>query len=436
MKKRFSSTVLVAILLVAVSVLQACASKNNEPAGSAEPDAGKQEVVLTFPTFWVGEDGKTAVIQQIVDDFNAKHKGEAKVVIDAIPDDDVYQSKMKTNLATNQLPDIFTFYYNPVESELYYKSDRLLDLKPLIGEQLAANFGAEVLAAGTYNDQILAVPLDQMITPFFYNKELLAKAGVNEFPKTWDELIEAAEALKSHGIHAFAMGTGENAWSAMLLYSHIVSSIGGPDVFENGLDDPAFVQGAEILKQLFAYAPKDAVGATYQQYAAHFLNEGAAIIVNGPWMISEFQQHDNALPDKIGVAASPGYPGGKGQQGAIVSGIGWTMAAKKQSDAKKAEYAAKFIEFFTHPDNAKQIFLQSGEIFNSTNYQIEETDEVDPLTQEILARTNAAPQTYNYFEGMVSSGVKTEFPAALSGLVLGEFTPEQFAQRLKTASEE
>jgi len=112
------------------------------------------------------------------------------------------------------------------------------------------------------------------------------------------------------------------------------------------------------------------------------------------------------------------------------------MAAKKQDNAKKEEYAAKFIEYFTHPDNAKKIFLQSGEIFNSTNYKVDETDQIDALTREILTKTNAAPQTYNYYEGMVSSGVKTEFPVALSGLVLGEFTPEQFAARLLKASQE
>jgi raffinose/stachyose/melibiose transport system substrate-binding protein len=437
---RFSSIALMVVMLVAALVLQACSSKENNANGTSEgnqTDSGKQEVVeLSFPTFWVGEDGKSAVVKKIVDDFNAKYAGQAKVNIDSIPDDDVYQSKMKTNLAANQLPDIFTFYYNPVESELYYKSDRLLDLKPLINDQLTANFGADVLAAGTYNDQILAVPLDQMITPFFYNKELLAKAGITDFPKTWDELIQTAEALKSKDIYAFAMGTGENAWGAMLLYSNIVSSIGGPDVYKNGLNDPAFVKGAEILKKLFEFTPKDAVGATYQQYAAHFLNEEAAITVNGPWFTSEIQQHNSALPAKMGIAASPTYPGGLGKEGALVSGVGWTMAAKKQDDPKKAEFAAKFIEFFTNPENSKQIFLQSGEIFNSTNYKIEESDKIDPLTKEVLTKIKAAPQTYNYFEGMVSSGVKTEFPVALSGLVLNEFTAEQFAQRLIKASKQ
>ncbi|WP_199617601.1 ABC transporter substrate-binding protein [Paenibacillus alkalitolerans] len=425
---RFCLPASLAIILFTALFLQACSSDSKS--------AGGEPVELSFPTFWVGEDGKTDIVQKIVNDFNAKYEGQAKVVIDPIPDDDVYQTKMKTNLASNQLPDIFTFYYNPVESELYYKSGRLLDLAPIVGDSLKANFGEEVLAAGTYEGKVLAVPLDQMITPFFYNKDLFAQAGITEFPKTWDDLINAAEALKSKGINAFAMGTGENAWSAMLLYSYIVSSVGGPDVYQAGLNDPAFVKGAEILKKLFEFTPKDAVGATYQQYAAHFLNEKAAITVNGPWMISEFQQHNEALPAKIGVAASPGQPSGLGIEGALVSGLGWTMAAKKQDDPKKEEFAAKFIEYFISPENAKQIFLQSGEIFNSTNYELAETDNVDRITQDILAKVNEAPQTYNYFEGMVSSGVKTEFPAALSGLVLGEYTPEQFVERVVKASQQ
>jgi len=369
-------------------------------------------------------------VQQIVDDFNAKYAGEAKVSVDAIPDDDIYQDKMKTNLATDSLPDIFKFYYNPVESQRYYASGKLLDLSPLMSDEWKADMKPDVLAAGQYEGQTLAVPLDQMITPFFYNKELFAQAGIDEFPATWDEMLEAAEKLKANGIHAFAMGTGENAWSAMLLYSYIVSSIGGPDVMKKGLDDPAYAQAAELLKKLFEYAPGDAVGATYQQYASHFINEKAAIIVNGPWMISEFPEE---LKGKIGVGTSPAAANGKGKQGALISGIGWTMAAKKQQDPARAQYAAKFIEFFTSPENAKRIFLESGEVFESTNYEVSDTD-VDPISKEMLDKLNDAEQTYDYFEGMTSSAVKIEFPASLSGLVLGQFTPEQFAENLRAAS--
>jgi ABC-type sugar transport system, periplasmic component len=437
-KSKKRSLLLLAVVCAVSLVLQGCVS--GESSGRSETGGGEaagQPVELVFSTHWVGEDGKAGVVQKIVDDFNAQHEGKAKVRIDSIPDDDIYQDKMKTNLATDSLPDIFTFYYNPVESQRYYSSGKLLDLKPYMNDSWAQNMNEDVLSIGRFDDQLLAIPLDQMITPIFYNKSLFEAAGIDTFPQTWDDMIEAAEALKQNGVYAFAMGTGENAWSAMLLYSYIVSSIGGPDVMRNGLDDPAYVQAAELLRQLFAYAPKDAIGATYQQYASHYLNEKAAMIVNGPWMISEFMEKGGeALAAKMGVGTSPAAQNGKGKQGALISGVGWTMAAKKQEDEKRAEYAAKFIEFFTHPGNAKQIFLESGEIFESTNYSIEDGDPIDPISQEILKKLNEAPQTFDYFEGMTSSAVKIEFPAALSGLVLGEYTPEQFVDMLKKANSE
>lgn len=438
MKIKKKSMLALSLVCALALLLQACASSGgkNDPGENAGGSSEKA-VDLVFSTHWVGEDGKAGIVKKIVDDFNAKYTGKAKVTIDSIPDDDIYQNKMKTNLATNSLPDIFTFYYNPVESNRYYSSGKLLDLKPYMNEEWKKNLKEDVLAAGQFKDQILAVPLDQMVTPFFYNKSLFEAAGITEFPKTWDEMMTAAEALKKNGIYAFAMGTGENAWSAMLLYSYLVSSIGGPDVMENGLDDPAYVKAAELLKQLFAYAPKDAVGATYQQYASHYLNEKAAMIVNGPWMISELtEKGGDALAAKMGIGASPTASGGKGEQGALISGIGWTMAGKKQDNPHRAEYAAKFIEFFTHPDNAKQIFLESGEIFESTNYKIESADKVDALSQEIMKQLNTAPQLFDYFEGMTASAVKIEFPAALSGLILGEYTPEQFVDKLKKSSSE
>jgi len=99
----------------------------------------------------------------------------------------------------------------------------------------------------------------------------------------------------------------------------------------------------------------------------------------------------------------------------------------------RAEYSARFIEFFTHPDNAKQIFLESGEVFESTNYTVDES-EVDPISREILSKLREAEQTYDYFEGMTSSAVKIEFPASLSALVLDQLTPEKFAENLRNAN--
>jgi raffinose/stachyose/melibiose transport system substrate-binding protein len=64
---------------------------------------------------------------------------------------------------------------------------------------------------------------------------------------------------------------------------------------------------------------------------------------------------------------------------------------------------------------------------------VSDTD-VDPISKEMLDKLNDAEQTYDYFEGMTSSAVKIEFPASLSGLVLGQFTPEQFAENLRAAS--
>ena len=40
----------------------------------------------------------------------------------------------------------------------------------------------------------------------YYNKDLLAKAGVNEPPTTWDELVEAAKKVKARARDAYGFG--------------------------------------------------------------------------------------------------------------------------------------------------------------------------------------------------------------------------------------
>ena len=53
-------------------------------SGAGEPADG--EIVLTFPTFWVGQDSKSGPIATLVQQFNAEYEGEIRVLIEPSPD--------------------------------------------------------------------------------------------------------------------------------------------------------------------------------------------------------------------------------------------------------------------------------------------------------------------------------------------------------------
>ena len=60
-----------------------------------------------------------------------------------------------------------------------------------------------LLKTFTVNDRILGVAWNNDTRFFFYNKAMLAKAGISAPPKTWSEVLEQSKKLKAAGISEF-----------------------------------------------------------------------------------------------------------------------------------------------------------------------------------------------------------------------------------------
>lgn len=153
----------------------------------------------------------------------------------------------------------------------------------------------------------------------------------------------------------------------MLWYSLIVQAIGGKEAFENGLSDPAFVQAAEILKEMYSYTFDGAVSAGAGDVNGHFIDRSTAVYLNGPWWIKNLYKEDNAvdgvlLADVCDVAANPVFEGGKGE-GGVVTAIQGALACAKQSDPAKEAAVIKFIKYISDPQRISEWSLDSGAMF-------------------------------------------------------------------------
>ena len=94
------------------------------------------------------------------------------------------------------------------------------------------DFVAGYIEASTRNGRTKTVPYEIGLTPIWYDSAHLAQVGYDEFPKTMDEFWKLAVALKAADVVPSSQMTGGgNAWTSMLWFSHIVGSLGGPDVW-------------------------------------------------------------------------------------------------------------------------------------------------------------------------------------------------------------
>ena len=384
------------------------------------------EIVLSFPTFWVGQDSKSGPLASLLEAFNNEHAGEIKVLLEPNPDTDGYRDKLNTQLSSGRAPDIFVFNPDPTSFQ-YYDSDILLDFTDELQGSWRDNFVESYVLDSTKDGKTKSVPYEIGITPIWYNNDLLKEAGVNSFPATMDEFWAAAEKMKSNGIVPGSQMTGgSNAWTSMLWYSHIMGSLGGPDVWSKPLTDPVYVEGAEVLKRLFAdgNTTRDAVGGDAGVSGGHYLAGDTATFINGPWYIGRVRGDAPEVHAATKLAAAPQVGEFYGHQiGFMLS----NLAAGNTDDPRKKDAIITFMKYMTEPDNVKMVSESAGSLF-AVKFAL--GADADPLQREFVRAASEATFVIGHLQSQVDVAVIQEFGQALAAMALDEATPEEFVQML------
>jgi len=232
--------------------------------------------------------------------------------------------KMKVLNASNALPAIVTQLQEDVGfAQTLAANGRLLDILPYYQAspewqeyQLDGCVQSSINLSG--GDKLYFVPntTDSYIG-FFYNKELLKKAGYDSFPEdSWEDFWKMCDDLKAVGITPIAMDTLESAWCSMLTCTSVLGD--SPEgiefltqLFPTDFENEHMVRVFETLKRIFDnYTTGDAAGAPYAVAANNFCSGQVAIIANGPWMIESMYDPSYApegFAEKVGYATFPGH---------------------------------------------------------------------------------------------------------------------------------
>lgn len=437
MKKRITALCLTAAM--AATMLTGCGG-GGKPQGSgsaAGGDAG-EAVVINYPTFQCGVNTAAPVIDQLIKEFNEEYAGKYEIKKEEVPGDQNYMDKIKVQLGTGDLPPVvYGGGYNLLDLAL--AKDAVVDLTDAVNSdpEWKALYTDVAMTTNSRDGKIYASSSEGNLIGYFYNKELFAQAGLEGPAKTWDEFWKQCETLKAAGITPLALDTADSAWVTSLWMGSMVAAQ-GDDAIEflrqmtpNDYNNPAMIKAAaDVQKMLQQYTTKDAIGGKYEHAANNFLSGQAAMIANGPWMMSDFSDETKApagFADKVGCAIYPeGFVYDAPIQGYFVT---------KQDDPKLEEAAIEMVKFFTSA-HAQQVALEvQGMVPASPTVEItDKAKETYPLLAEFIDQAAAAEIRTDNLQATMYPNLLDVVSQELPRLASGEISPEQYCQILTDAA--
>ncbi len=208
---------------------------------------------------------------------------------------------------------------------------------------------------GYYSDlkgNMLSFPFNSSTVMFYINKDAFKKAGLEPVaPKTWKELLAAAEKLKAAG-QSCVYTTSWPSWMHIENFSawHNVpigtkqNGMGGLDA-EFSINSPLHVRHIAMLgdmakKGLFTYAGRTNQGDAKFSSGECAMFSGSAGAQAGIKKAAKFDWSINFIPYHDDVKGAP--------QNSIIGGASvWVMGGKKAPEYKGV---AKFMAFLSQPD--------------------------------------------------------------------------------------
>lgn len=216
---------------------------------------------------------------------------------------DNLQQRLTTDIAGGTAPDIAIIGTRWLVD--YVANDIALPLDACVTPEVKGRFIETFLAPSMIDDKLYGLPVAASARAMYYNEELLAKAGVSAPPKTWDELVAAAEKVKAAGAYGFGLQGKEIETDAYWYYSLWTH---GGNLIENGksgIASPAAIEAATLYKSMIdnGLTEPDPTALNRQDVESLFKQGRAAMILSGPWLRGQIKSEAPNL--KYGIAAIP-----------------------------------------------------------------------------------------------------------------------------------
>ncbi len=380
---------------------------------AAAPERGSVTLTVSGSTSSPAED---ALVQQNLQRFEALHPS-IKINWSPIPGD--YATKMRANVASNTVPDVF--YLLSAMSSKYISADKLLNLSPYMardGLKASAYYPSLLHPFVCKSGQIYGLPKDWSSLGVFYNRQMFQAAGLlSPGPDwTWQDMQHDAQKL-THNV-----GTPNSVYGAVLSadlsrWGAFLHTAGGSVLNQDGtqaaFNSPQGIKALQFYDSFFknqSGAQPTTVGAPWSGDA--FGKQRAAMVIEGSWLIPYLQATYPGTP--YSIAPLPVAP--NGQRGNLAFTNAWAAYASTQHP----EAAWELIKYMTGA-SVQESQLNAG--FALPTLQSLANASYFSAHPDFKVLFDAAPYSTADYYGPLDTSIHTALSNAISAVLLNKQDP-------------
>ena len=387
--------------------------------------ADEEQTVLKLWCIATESDANRPAYEQAIAAIEEAHP-EIKIEWEAT-ENEAYKTKIKAAMSDPEsLPDIFftwsgAFLGDFAQAGTAYCVD---DAYTPFADQLPE----VMLSNSTYDGHHYAIPLTYNIVTLFANMDLLAEAGWDHVPETYEDLCACCDALLEKDIIPFGCA-GKETWCVTEYLEPIIEKTIGyealGDIFagKGTWNDPAIATAVDTFQDMINKGYFDPAGIALgnDEVKANFLAGKTAFYQNGSWNCGEV----NDAEGNFEVALFPVMDETKATYSQVIGGPSDSLAVSASS--QNPELAAQ-IAFELGKEICHYGYLAgSGLPAWTPDY---DTSEVKPLVTAVSDMVAASDGMVLFGDTALSADPANTYLDYVSMVYGGELTGEEFVEGL------
>lgn len=437
---------IVAIILVAVTILTcaACtaqtpaassaapassaAASSAAPASSAAASAAPQQITLTLWNIATESDSFHTPYLKAIEDYEKTHPN-VKIVQESF-ENESYKTKIKAAVAANELPDIF-FTWGGGFSQSFVDSGRVLAVDDTYAKYQDA-LPKTMVGNLTWNGKVYGSSYILNVSMLFYNKKMFDQYGLKA-PATYDELVAVCKKFIENDITPFGI-SAKDKWVLAQTHDALTLKSVGPATLtsaltkdgKNSYNSAGFLDASTKfvdLVKLGAYS-KDAIGLSNDEACATFYAGKVPMFIMGSWMPGSIAT-DAPNPEDFGVVPVPVI---NSQNAALTDFMGGPsdslmVAASTKYPAEAAEAMYEIAKGVSHYAYLGGSGLPAWKV----DY---DDSSVKPLTKEVTNYVSNATSFTLWFDTLMQAEDASVYLDNLQQLFLGDVAPQAFVENV------